>query len=400
MFRAGILPTLRPRCRAGVPEKVVTSFLRVRLCGGRFTRGAVPLSLFGDISALGDLIAAAARLRFLAENPGRRRIPKGFTKDLRLAATGITEGSAVVEVALSDASSELPAMPRQHHRYYEGARADLLSTIRSASSEQGADGKPYALPAALLPHFDRIGRGLTAGESIRFDSTSEREEAFLTAEVRKRLLFSSSLTTSITEEMVLRGSVPEVDQGRSTFELQLIDGRKLSGPMPEPYLEAVLEAFGGYRNQVKIQMAVVGTLNRKQEVGGWQEIQDLSILDPLDIAAQLDELRALSDGWLDGDGLAPPPDGLDRLATHFENYYPEQLPLPSIYPTPTGGAQLEWTLGSNEISVEVDLMTGKADWHWVDVSSGDDTLDALDLDASRGWSILAERIERFASSSS
>lgn len=379
----------------------MTAFLRVRLCGGRFTHGAVPLSLFGDISALGELIAAAARHRFLADNPGRRRMPKGFTKDLRLAATGITEGSAVVEVALADASSELPAMPRQHHRYYEGARSDFLSTIRSASLESGADAGPYAgsLPAPLLPHFDRIGRGLAAGESIRFDSTSEHREAILTAEVRKRLLFSSSLTTSITEEMVLRGSVPEADQGRSTFELQLIGGRKLSGPMPEPYRETILEAFGGYREQVKIQMAVVGTLNRKREVGGWQEIQDLAILDPLDIAAQLDELRALGDGWLDGDGQALSSEGLDRLAVRFEEHYPEQLPLPSIYPTPAGGAQLEWTLGSNEVSVEVDLASGKAEWHEVDLSSGIDALDTLDLATGPGWSVMTERIKRLASSS-
>lgn len=327
-------------------------------------------------------------------------MPRGFTKDLRLAATGITEGSAVVEVALADASSELPAMPRQHHRYYEGARSDFLSTIRSASSDSGADAGPYAgpLPVSLLPHFDRIGRGLTAEESIRFDSTSEHREAVLTAEVRKRLLFSSSLTTSITEEMVLRGSVPEADQGRSTFELQLVGGRKLSGPMPELYRETILEAFGGYRDQVKIQMAVVGTLNRKREVGGWKEIQDLAILDPLDIGAQLDELRALADGWLDGDGLAPLPKGLGRLATLLEKYYPERLPLPRIYPTPTGGAQLEWTLGSNEVSVEVNLAMGESEWHAVDVSSGEDELISLDLNTRRGWSLLVERIERLVKS--
>ena len=398
MFRVGILPALRPRSRAGAPEKVVSAFLRLRLCGGRFMGGSVPLSLLGDISsALGELIVAAARHRFLAENPQRERTPKGFTQDLRLAATGITAGSAVLQVSLVDASGELPEMPRRHHRYYEGARDDFLSTIRSAAEDSGG-AYAGALSASLLPHFDRIGRGLGAGESMQFDSSSGRSAAVLTADVRKRLLLSSSQTMSITEEMPLRGSVPEADQDRKSFQLQLISGRKLTGPMPERYRETILEAFRGYRDRVKIEMEVVGTLNRQQQLRGWQEIRDLTILDPLEIASQLEELRALNDGWLDGDGLAPPPEGLDRLDAQFEEHYPERLPLPRIYPTPTGGAQLEWTLGSSEVNVEVNLATGEAEWHVVDVSSGKDELDSLDLNTRRGWCLLVERIERLTDS--
>ena len=145
-------------------------------------------------------------------------------------------------------------------------------------------------------------------------------------------------------------------------------------------------------------MEIVEKLNLRKEVNGWQAIRYMEILDPLDVAAQLDELRALADGWLDGEGLALPADGLDSLAARFADYYPERLPLPRIYPTLSGGAQLEWTLGSNEVNVEVNLATGVSEWHVVDVSSGEDQLDSLDLNTRRGWSLLVERIGRLSDS--
>lgn len=118
--------------------------------------------------------------------------------------------------------------------------------------------------------------------------------------------------------------------------------------------------------------------------------------DALEVARQLERLRALEDGWLEGEGTAPPADGLDRLAAGFEKYFPEELPLPRIYPTPAGGAQLEWTLGSNEIGVEVDLTTGTGEWHRVDLSSRKDEMDSLDLTTSKGWEALRNRIGRLA----
>lgn len=231
-------------------------------------------------------------------------------------------------------------------------------------------------------------------------SMSEGEAATLTAKVRKRLLFSSSLTTSITEEMTLRGSIPEVDQDRQSFELQLTGGRKLSGPMPEEHRETILRAFQEYRIQSKIQMDVVGILDRRQQIGGWTSIRDIVILDPLDVALQLEELRILDDGWLDGEGVKPPVAGLEWLAACFEAHYPDELPLPRIYPTPAGGAQLEWTLGSNEVGVEVDLTERIGEWHAVNLVSGEDELDSLDLKTAPGWSSLMARIRNLVGTSS
>ena len=125
-------------------------------------------------------------------------------------------------------------------------------------------------------------------------------------------------------------------------------------------------------------------------------------VDPLDVALQLEDLRKLEDGWLNGEGVAPPAEGLDWLADAFGRHYPEELPLPHIYPTLTGGAQLEWTFGSNEVNVEVevDLATRIAEWFVLDLSSMEATMDSLDLSVPTGWSLLRERIGRLVTPAS
>ena len=64
------------------------------------------------------------------------------------------------------------------------------------------------------------------------------------------------------------------------------------------------------------------------------------------IGSQLDQLRLLKDGWLEGEGLSPPEAGLDWLRSAFDRHFPEEAPLPHLYPTETGGVQAEWSIGS------------------------------------------------------
>lgn len=62
---------------------------------------------------------------------------------------------------------------------------------------------------------------------------------------------------------------------------------------------------------------------------------------------RFDELRRLEDGWLDGEGLAPFREGLDRVATMFNWYWPENIEYPRIFPTPEGNILFEWDNGSS-----------------------------------------------------
>ena len=116
---------------------------------------------------------------------------------------------------------------------------------------------------------------------------------------------------------------------------------------------------------------------------------------PLGILARLEELRELKDGWLDGAGHAPAHDGLDWLSVAFERHY-VGAPLPYVYPTAEGGVQMEWSLGSREISLEVTFADHSAEWFWTDVSNDDEDERTLNLDTAAAWEWIADEIRRLA----
>lgn len=111
------------------------------------------------------------------------------------------------------------------------------------------------------------------------------------------------------------------------------------------------------------------------------------------IGSQLDAMRSIKDGWLDGEGLAPPGAGLDWLTRAFGRYLPEDAPLPYLYPTETGGVQAEWSLGPNEITFSVDLDTHLGEWHALNMNTDVVSEHTLNCDDSGDWAWLAIEIE-------
>ena len=112
----------------------------------------------------------------------------------------------------------------------------------------------------------------------------------------------------------------------------------------------------------------------------------------LDISAQIDDLRLLKDGWLERQGKAPSKEGLDWLSQAFDNYYSSDLPLPYLYPTGPGGVQVEWSLGRNEITLEIDLAEHSGYFHALQME--DDTEETLrfDLGSEICWIALKNLI--------
>lgn len=116
----------------------------------------------------------------------------------------------------------------------------------------------------------------------------------------------------------------------------------------------------------------------------------------LNFDAQLNDFHELQDGWLDGEGIKPPTDGLQWLRHAFECNYPDKLPLPHLYPTETGGVQVEWTLGPNEITLNVNIETRLSEWHGLNLESGNVSEYTLNFDDDADWRWLLERIDGIA----
>lgn len=116
--------------------------------------------------------------------------------------------------------------------------------------------------------------------------------------------------------------------------------------------------------------------------------------DPLDVPARLREFRAMEDGWYDGEGEAPPWEGLDWLATKFRARYPDDIPLPYTFPTPKGGIEMEWSIGEHSVILEVDLSTHQGDYLGFDDKSDVENTRTLDLDSGDDWTWMIDNIRQ------
>jgi hypothetical protein len=234
--------------------------------------------------------------------------------------------------------------------WFDQARDCVLDTIEAASQGRAVDD---LLPKSLLAYFDQFGRSLRDDEHIEF-SRSAPQGALVIYDnrVRKTLVLKSSAVYR-TEESV-RGSLSELNLENRTFTLKPLNGEKLTGHFSEELRSAALGALEAYGEAlVMVEGAVVRDQadNRKRI----EQVTRIEPLDPLDVPARLESLGLLRDGWLDGKGTRLSASGLAWLSNTWEEVWPDDSPLPHVYPTPEGGLQLEWSVPLGSITAEVEL---------------------------------------------
>jgi hypothetical protein len=364
---------------------VEQKFLEPRLNGERFRGHTVPLELLKDFSALQEMLVEVAKWEFRNSHPERERIPRNFTDGVDLHLTAVEDGSAKLIICLVFAG----LFPTSNNlKYFEQARTDIVEAI--ASAEQGSTPR---LPPVLLNYFDHFGRGLRSGESISFERQSGH--ANLTPDTRKELMRFAQ-AKEWTEEATLRARVPEADKGRNSFEMELSNGTKLKAELSDLYQSAILEAFGNYNSGRDEYVLIQGILrkDRDNHLKGFESIEHVTPLDPLDVTLRLEELAKLSDGWLDGKGRAPAKDQLDRLADAFDSNFDTDLPLPHLYPTAEGGVQAEWSLNDWEVSLGIDIERQEGVYQALNLKDDTCTDLTLSLGGREGWSQLNDELKR------
>lgn len=356
-------------------------FLKPRLDGERFNEHSIPLELLKDFAALEEMLIEVAKWKFRQAHPDNKRIQRNFSKGLELHLAGVEEGSAVPAIVLMFAG----LFPAENAIYFEQARTEIIDAI--ACAERGTAPK---LPANLLGYFDRFGRGLREGEAMEFSRAGGTVK--LNPEVRKRLIRSAQVDVW-TEEVALRGKISEADQARRSFELELRDGTKLTAALNDQHLSVVLDAFRDYRQGAYVLIQGVAKKDRMDHLKGFETVEHVSPLDPLDVTLRLEELASLKDGWLDGKGQAPTMEKLRQLATLFDTNFDADLPLPHLYPTPDGGIQAEWSLGDWEATLEINLDTKTGEYQALNLSDRKTHEHILPLSTSDGWKALNEALK-------
>lgn len=365
-------------------------FLAPRFEGERFKDHKLPLDVLKDLVALQEMIGAAAKWKYLHDHPGRVRLPRGFSESVSLDLVQVQEGSAIPVIKLTLLSLALlfPELDEQN-RCYTWARDALIETIATA---EAGNYQAYPLPDELLVHFQHVGQSLRDGESISFDPGNHYRPARLTKETRSAILSRSSRTNEQTTQVTVRGMVPEMDQEKATFEFQIAPEQRVKVTFSPEHRECVMQAFNGYRDGKKIMIRGLARYNRNEKLLGFAAVDAMVLLMKLDPGARLQEFKQLDNGWLDGKGLAPDPVQLDWLDSALQKFYPDG-PLPYLYPTAEGGVQAEWTLGSWDISLNIDLPQHHGEWHALHLVTDEEDSRVLNLDNPSDWHWLQNKVK-------
>ena len=140
---------------------------------------------------------------------------------------------------------------------------------------------------------------------------------------------------------------------------------------------------------------VLNLLLNSREPSGTQDVYLWQDSDPpeLSISNQLERLKALRDGWLDGHGTAPSIDGLDWLAGELERRFRPGISVPYLYPMEAGGVQAEWTKGRHDISMEINLTERTGELYSLHLDDDWEVVGKLDLSCESSWEIVTVLIE-------
>jgi hypothetical protein len=359
-------------------------YLKPRLTGERFEGHSIPLEVLKDWAAFEDLIVETAKWLYKSENPGRARVPRGFTRDFSLTLTGVEEGSALPVIQM-DYDEDLAG--GVYANWFEKARDNVVLAIAAAANDDSFD---EMLPPNFGQYFDRFGRSLRDGEAFQFRSGNADYDVTYTREVRKRIVLSQAPSYR-TEERV-RGVLSEVDAKAKTFMLDALSGERVIAAYLPEIANTVIDSLKEYDQGGRVLVSGTTVRDGADRLLRFEGVSRVEPLDPLDVAWRLSELAKLQPGWMDGEGERLSAAGLDWLSTRWEAMWTE-LPLPYLYPTLNGGVEAEWPGLTGEASLSIDFASKHGMW-----VSSNDPFDAhetdFDLSTDEGWRLLEHAVSK------
>lgn len=366
------------------------SFLQLRFVGDRFSNQSIPFDVLPGIAHFKDLIVEASRIEYLKNRRNGKRISSRFSPSIELRVTAIKEGIVQVGISMNE-STTMPTGTKQMG-YFSRGLDSLVRTIHKAGN-----GEEIELPEVteeMSKHFDMIGKTLEYGEEIhliRPDSiANECKFSVFTRQTAAKLRSTTPTGDVACGDFAVCGHISELDQANGTFRLQLHDGRRLDASISSDLLDTALEAFNGYRRGLQAQVRGIGLTNSEGEIIEISKITELSTNDPLNISHQLDRIRELRDGWLDGEGMAPSCDGIRWIESTLRRYLPMDFSPVYLYPTETGGILLEWSIESTAASLEVNLESHTGIWHELNMRSGEELEKEMNLDKGEDWQYIVQ----------
>jgi len=362
-------------------------FLIPKFTGKRFEDHSIPLECLKDLSVLEWMITSTAKSLYLKANTGRTRSPKGFLKGVSLQLQGVQEGSAKAVIALVIYGVMQTTFIPGNLDYLNEAKAKLIEAMSIV--EKNGDVRKIA-PEIPISGFQVLGRSLRDDEAIDFGLDSAGRVTVLTKDTRRKLL-ATTRDKSYTEAVTLYGYVTEADKDRKSFQVRLLNGSHVFVPDLSVAEKNVLEAFS---NDNRVRLNGIGSYSFDNSLQSINSVESVDILDTLDVGMRIEELKLLKDGWYDEDSKSPKAEDLIWFSSAFEEHYLETASLPYIYSTYEGGIQLEWHLGRNSITLEIDFQSKSAIMHTINLDAGIDSGTEVNLDLTKdeSWELLNQNL--------
>jgi len=355
--------------------------------GERFGDHAVSLDVLSEFLLFEELIRKVARLKFLEDSSDSQFVSKEFLSGIALKLTEVRENSTSLSLISTDRGNGL--FPATDYDYYKQALDEIIDIIKDPKSTSILF---LQLPEEILNLFVRFSKILRDNEKIEISTPNQNgKSASLTAE-KCKLLLSRLTPKKINEEITIRGLVSEADQEKMTFKIQLATGQSLKAPIPKGQLEKILKLFNDYKKRAVASFNGTAKYNHMHKLLEFNQIKHISILNPLNVELQIDDLKNLKDGWLNGEGLTLNHDDLNWLSQAFTENYFGDLPLPYLYPTVEGEVQAEWHLQPWDASVEINMEKHVGLWYLLNLETEKEEERELDLDDRECWEWLAGRL--------
>ena len=378
-------------------------FLQLRLIGENFTDHSIDLSVVEQLAEIEDAIRSLAAREYMADHPNTGSAPHWVFDgiDIMLAGMGTGHSSSDPGFSLAFTCVDPPGAgksrrrkPSQGFGYYEQARDNIINRLQRA-----AEGLPPA--EAVTEPEAKFYQGLTAllaeGGQLEVTASGQASSmALLTQEACQQLPLEPG-AYGAAEQVSVRGTVPQADLAKNTFVISGLDGYKFTAKIPPSYRKIVLQLLKGYADEDKAKAMFIGTgpLNPNGKLMWLDTIDAIEVLDPLDVAARLEELRywpplALLSPF---GGKVPSEEGLQWLEQKLKDHYDSELPLPRIHSTTGNGVILQWwRIGNSGASLDIALDTHKGYWGYVGYETHESGDRTLNLDDPKDWQWLTEQV--------
>jgi hypothetical protein len=348
-------------------------FVTLIFRGARFEDAAMPVPVLSELIAYQAIVMEVARHLYMASQPARLRLPKGFEAAFGLALKGVEKGSAMPEIVRVSAPAWTPQLAFGAD-WFEHSRDLIEATIDAAAN--GRD-LPSEFPLEILPRFTTFGRLLEEDESIIVAQPGTTMGATYDRHVRKALILRAQGTYE--DEVNLVGEVRAADRDNEGFAIRMEDDRKLQVHTPRAFLPLAMRSLV---SSASVRVRGTGLFDSEGNLLKVTMASDVSLAEdgdeqtrpgcPTPVETQVESLKALAPGWFDPTSPAFEPAKLDWLSKLLLGVLDGfQLPRPYIYPMPDGLTRAEWPGAKWDVRSNFDLDAQKADLLAVGVDSDD-----------------------------